>query len=333
MDRNRRKFLTFTSAGVGSALVWPAMACATKQEAGTPGLWDAWDRLFANARFVSLSHVLTPASPLWKGFPPGTAFARGRARLSDAAPYAELTYEHDGLETTAYTLVADQFGTQLDPPAHWHQCFATIDEIPATVALRKLAVISIADRVKADVNYHLTAADVLAWEREHGTIPAGAVVMVRSDWYTRWPDAARFQPADGRFPGVSLDALKLLHLERKILLHGHEPIDTDSTPTLIGEDWLMNNGYMQAEGVANLDKVPVTGALVAIGFPRFQGGTGGLASFTAICPQDWAHGERPGDTPDAPLPYREKRLVWNARTGVRERSAPCDKPKGKLSMN
>ena len=57
----------------------------------------------------------------------------------------------------------------------------------------------------------------------------------------------------------------------------------------------MNNGYMQAEGVANLDQVPATGALVAIGFPRLKGGTGGFASFTAICPADWTHGLRPGD--------------------------------------
>ena len=43
--------------------------------------------------------------------------------------------------------------------------------------------------------------------------------------------------------------LKLLHLERNILLHGHERLDTDSTPTLIGEDGLMNIRCMQAGGV------------------------------------------------------------------------------------
>ena len=333
MDRNRRRLLTLTSAGIGSALAWPALSCARRETPRAAGLWDVWDQAFANARFVSLSHVLAPGSPLWRGFPPGTAFARGTARLSDSSPYAELTYENPGLETTAYTFVADQFGTQLDPPAHWHQCFAAIDEVPATVALRKLAVISIADKVQADANYHLTADDVRAWEREHGAIPPGSVVMVRSDWYLRWPDAARFQPADGRFPGVSLEALKLLHLERRILMHGHEPIDTDSTPTLVGEDWLLNNGYMQAEGVANLDRVPATGALVGIGFPRFQGGTGGFASFTAICPEEWTHGERPGTVPEAPLAYQDKRLVWNSEKGLRESTAPCDKPKGKLSLN
>src|SRR5690606_33563402 len=121
----------------------------------------------------------------------------------------------------------------------------------------------------------------------------------------------------GKFPGVSLEALKYLHLERNILLHGHEPLDTDATPTLVSEDWLMNNGYMQAEGVANLDQVPETGALVAVGFPRLKGGTGGFASFTAICPPDWTAGARPGEQPEAPLPISDKRLIWDPAKGRR----------------
>ena len=62
-------------------------------------------------------------------------------------------------------------------------------------------------------------------------------------------------------------------------------------------------------------------------------GTGGFASFTAICRPDWPHGVRAGDVAEAPLPYNEKRLVWNETKGVRERTAACDKPKGKQSMN
>jgi kynurenine formamidase len=329
---DRRRLLRLTSAAIGGAFALPAAGCSQSREPAV-GLWDIWDRAFAQARFVSLSHVLTPDAPLWKGFPPGTKFERGSGRLDDKAPYAPFTYETTGLETTAYVFSADQLGTQLDPPAHWHQCFPGIDELPPTLALRKLAVISVADKVQSDANYHLSADDVRGWEKTNGQIPAGSVVMVRSDWSKRWPDAARFQPADRKFPGVALEALKLLHLERRILLHGHEPIDTDSTPTLIGEDWLMNNGYMQAEGVANLDQVPATGALVAIGFPRFQGGTGSFASFTAVCPPEWSHGVRPGDVADAPLAYSDRRLVWNDASGRRERSAPCDKPNGKLSFN
>jgi kynurenine formamidase len=333
---HRRRLLTLTSAAVGGAIGLPLAGCSQPNvpaRTAANGLWDIWEAAFARARFVSLSHVLTPDAPLWKGFPPGTRFQPGMGRLDDASPYAELTYEKTGFATTAYTFVTDQFGTQLDPPAHWHPCFPAIDELPATIALRKLVVISIADKVQSDVNYQLTVDDVRGWEASHGMVPAGSVVMVRSDWYKRWPDSARFQPADGKFPGVSLDALKLLHLERKILLHGHEPLDTDSTPTLVSEDWVLNNGYMQIEGAANLDQVPETGALVTMGFPRLKGGTGGYLSLTAICPEEWAQGIRPGEVDEAPLAYEDKRLVWNQEKGVRERTAPCDKPRGKLSMN
>lgn len=329
---DRRQMLRLTSVAMAGAAALPVMASGREQGAA-PGLWSIWDAALARARFVSLSHVLTPDTPVWKGFPQTTRFQPGSGRLDDKSDYGVFSYEKTGFVSTTFTLATDQFGTQLDPPAHWHPCFPAIDELPATLALRKLAVISIAEQVKADVNYQLTAADVRAWEQRHGRIPAGSVVMVRSDWSKRWDDPAQIQPADGRFPGVTLEALKLLHLERQILLHGHEPLDTDSTSTLIGEDWLMNNGYMQAEGVTNLDQVPETGALITIGFPRWKGGTGGFASFTAICPPDWSHGSRPGEVAEAPLPFSDKRLDYNETTGVRERAARCDKPKGKLSFN
>lgn len=329
---DRRRMLKLTSVVVAGTAALPAVG-EGRDKPRAPGLWGVWDSAFAHARFVSLSHVLTPDMPVWSGFPTTTRFQQGSGRLDDKSPYAAFTYEKTGLETSAYTFATDQFGTQLDPPAHWHQCFPAIDELPPTLALRKLVVISIVDKVEADPNYHLSADDVRAWERAHGTVPAGSVVMVRSDWSKRWPDGSRIQPSDHKFPGVTLDALKLLHLERRILLHGHEPLDADSTPTLVAEDWLMNNGYMQAEGVANLDQVPATGALIAIGFPRLKGGTGGFASFTAICPSDWSRGTRPGDVAEAPLAYNDKRLVWNESKGVRERTAACDKPKGKESFN
>lgn len=329
---HRRRLLKLTSVALAGMAALPATAAPHRAKSGA-GLWRVWDDAFARARYVSLSHVLGPDTPVWSGFPRTTRFQRGTGRLDDASPYDAFTYEKTGLETTAYTFATDQFGTQLDPPAHWHPCFPAIDELPPTLALRKLAVVSIADQVAADANYHLTANDLRVWERANGTIPAGSVVMIRSDWSKRWPDGARIQPADHRFPGVTLDALKFLHLERRILLHGHEPLDTDSTPTLVGEDWLMNHGYMQAEGLANLDQVPATGALVAIGFPRLKGGTGGFASFTAICPAEWTRGTRPGEVAEAPLPYDERRLVWNEAKGVRERTAACDKPNGKQSMN
>lgn len=163
----------------------------------------------------------------------------------------------------------------------------------------------------------LSIADILAWEAEHGRIPEGSVVFIRSDWSKEWPDPELAKRPT--FPGVKLESLKFLHEKRHILFHGHEPLDTDSTPDLEGEAWLLRNGYTQAEGVAHLDQVPETGALVAIGYSKFKGGTGGYARFVAICPPEWKYGVAIGQVPDSSLATFDKPLHWSKKLGVRVR--------------
>ena len=279
--------------------------------AAADGLWGVYDHALKGAKYIDLSHVIEPNSPVWYGFGPSKFMPAVDPKTGQ--PY---TYEKDGFAATHYDLSTDQLGTQLDPPAHWAPEYPSIDELPPTYAVRPLVVISIVPQVKKNIGYHLQVADILAFEKAHGRIPAGSVVFVRSDWSRTWPDPALSTQTP--FPGVSLDALKFLHLQRHILLHGHEPLDTDTTPTLEGESWLMHHGYTQAEGVANLDKVPATGCLVAIGFPRFKGGTGGYARYVAICPASWKYGSRIGPA-DAPLPRSDKPLHWDAARGVRVR--------------
>jgi hypothetical protein len=106
---------------------------------------------------------------------------------------------------------------------------------------------------------------------------------------------------------------------RHILFHGHEPLDTDSTPTLEGEAWLMHNGFAQAEGVADLSGVPPTGCLLEMGFPRFGGGVGGYARYVAICPPDTPRGVRIGEVPEAPLTKYDTPLHWDPALGMRVR--------------
>jgi kynurenine formamidase len=301
----------FTAALVLGAVALAAPQAATARTKPKVDLWKTYRQVFAKTRYISLSHVIAPDIPVWKGFGPSVF-----GPAIDPATGNAYTYAKDGFEATRYELSTDQLGTQLDPPAHWAPEYPGIDELPASYAVRPLVVISIVKQVRNDFNYALQVSDIKAWEKRHGRVPRGSVVMVRSDWSKRWPDPALSQLT--KFPGVSLDALKFLHHKRQILFHGHEPLDTDSTPTLEGESWLMHHGYAQAEGVANLDKVPATGCLVSIGFPRFKGGLGGYASYTAICPPSWRHGVRVSSA-DAPLPRSDKPLHWDTAAGVRVR--------------
>ena len=280
--------------------------------AGAHGLWAIYDQSLRSAKYIDLTHTLTPSIPVWEGFGPSTF---GPALNPETGkPYL---YTKDGFEATRYSLGTDQFGTQLDPPAHWAPEYPAIDELPATYAIRPLVVISIVEQAAANPGYSLQVSDIERWEAKHGNVPAGSVVMVRSDWSKEWPDPAL--ATRKVFPGVSLAALRFLHEKRHILFHGHEPLDTDTTQTLEGEHWLMHHGYTQAEGVANLDQVPETGCLVSIGYPKFKGGLGGYARYIAICPADWPYGITVGEVPEAPLPKSDKILRWDAEQGVRVR--------------
>ena len=295
-----KRFLTLFT-GV-TAMVILASVMLNPVSSQTRDLWQIYDTTLKSAKYVDLTHSFSPTIPVWQGF--GQASFDSASAGADIPDYInkgqEYSYEAHGFIATAYQLPTDQYGTQLDPPAHWDEYGATISDLPPTYAIRPLVVIDIHEKLAQDPGYHATVADIQAWEAEHGRIPEGSGVMIRSDWYRKWAEVERFNQKP--FPGVSLAALQFLHLERKILFHGHEPLDTDTTPNLEGEYWLLHNHYTQAEGVANLDKVPEAGALIAIGFAKPEGGTGGYARYIAICPPDWSYGVSVLDAPGAPLP-------------------------------
>ena len=300
-------WISFLFAGLFFFVLYHAYAAKSDS-----GLWQVYEQYLKHAKYVDLTHTITPSIPVWYGF--GKSKFMPTVNPETGKPY---TYAKDDFEATHYDLSTDQLGTQLDPPAHWAPEFPSIDELPATYCVRPLVVISIVDQVKKDAGYHLAVQDIVKWESVHGKIPEGSVVFVRCDWSKEWPNPAL--STRKVFPGVKLEALKFLHEQRKILFHGHEPLDTDTTPTLEGEAWLMHHGYTQAEGVANLDQVPETGALVAIGYPKFQGGTGGYARYIAICPPDWKYGVSVGEIAEAPLAKQAKPLRWDEQAGMRVR--------------
>jgi kynurenine formamidase len=280
------------------------------------GLWDIYENFFVNAKYVDLTHAFTPVQPVWPGF--GNAKFEPTKAGADLGDYASkgdvFTYEKHGFIATTYYIPTDQYGTQLDPPAHWDAYYATIDELPATYCVRPLVVVDIHKQCIDNPGYHGSIEDIKAWEEKHGIIPEGAVVMFRSDWGKKWPN-----PDPGLFPGVHIDALKFLHNERHILFHGHEPLDTDTTPNLEGEYWLMHNGYCQAEGVTNLWMVPEAGALIAIGYAKPKGGAGGYARYIAICPPDWGYGVSVKEAPGAPTKKYDKPLHYDKAKGMRVR--------------
>jgi kynurenine formamidase len=306
--------------GIELALLFAAhVAMAAHPSGKGMPLWNLYNSALKGAKYIDLTHAIAPGGPIGEGF---VDFTVGPTLVGVAIPGVidqgePFTYEKHGVAITAYALPMDHIGTQFGPPAHENEHGATISDIPPTVALRPLVVVDVSAKVTRDPGYQATVADIKHWERRHGPVPSGSVVMIRSDWSKKWNDPKRFttQP----FPGVSLAALKYLYLDRHVLMHGHEPLDTDNTaPEFVGEKWLLQHNFAQAEGVANLDQVPESGALISIGFAKFEGGTGGFARYIAIAPASWPFGMTLQQQSGAPLPTHARPLRRGADGVLRE---------------
>jgi kynurenine formamidase len=234
-------------------------------------------QIIASKQFIDLTHSFSPLTPVWKGFGPATFSAA--ADPATARPY---TINQDGFRAFFYSLVG-QYGTHVDPPAHFDPNGKTMDDIPLKQMILPLVVFDITPMLKKDPNHALTVDDIKAWEAAHGRVPAGSFAALRTDMSKDWnTNPQRFKRYP--FPAWSLRAIKFLYEERHILANGHESMDTDTTPDLESERWLLDHGHWQIEVMTNLDKVPATGALIVVTWPKPKRGLGFPARAFAILP-------------------------------------------------
>ena len=256
----------------GCATQAPKSASATDDHS----LAEAW-QIIKSKKFVDLTHTFSPTTPVWEGF--------GQATFSpatDPATGRPYTIDRDGFHAFRYSLVG-QYGTHIDPPAHFDPNGKTMDELPVKDMILPLVVFDMTPMLRDDPNHALTVADILAWEKVHGRVPAGSFAALRTDMYKDWdtnPERFKRHP----FPAWSFDAIKFLYEERGIVANGHEAMDTDTTDDMKSETWLLRHGHWQIEVMTNLDKVPATGALIVVAWPKPKAGLGFPVRAFAILP-------------------------------------------------
>lgn len=265
-----------TAVGLLCALGFTAGACAAAPAAkGSNELYA----LLGSKRVVDLTHTFGPDTPHWKGF--------GEEKVVTLYSIAK-----DGFKVQQFTHVG-QWGTHIDPPAHFHEGLRTVDQIPPTEMVLPLVVLDVHAKVAQNPDYTLTLDDVKDWEAKHGRIPAHAFVAMRTDWSKRWPDQDAMQNHDAagvaHYPGWSRPVLQMLYEERRITASGHETTDTDPGIATTRDDYSLESyilglDHYQIEMLANLDQVPEAGALVIVTWPKQEGGTGFPARVIAILP-------------------------------------------------
>ena len=199
-------------------------------------------------RVIDLSYAISDKMVPWPGDP----------KAFEATTNA--TVEKNGYFTRSFWML-EHYGTHMDAPAHFPPGTTTIDKIPAEKFFAPAVVVDVRKEAELDPDYQLTVKRVEAWEEKHGKISAGAIVVLRTGWSSRWPDVVRYrnQDANGKmhFPGYSVEAAKVL-LERKVSGLGCDTlsIDPGNSPDFPVHHLVLGAGVYQLENLADLQDFP-----------------------------------------------------------------------------
>ena len=241
-------------------------------------------------RVVDLTQPLGPSTPVI-GLPPMFAPSPGVtidviSRYDDKGPawyWNTLTFgEHSG--------------THFDAPIHWVTGKDLRDNACDTIPVRRFVgpacVIDVTSEVERNPDFLLTPAAIESWEGQHGRIPKGAWVLLRTGWSRRAdPNAFLNVAADGpHSPGFAPDASRMLAEERDILGVGVETIGTDAGQAGTFDPPFPNHHTMHGAGkfglasLCNLDQLPATGAVVIAAPLKIVGGSGSPLRVIALAP-------------------------------------------------
>ena len=266
-----RRSLAAGFAGLAGALTWPAGRSAAAASTAPLGL----DQL----TLVNLSHVNDPATT--NVFPGDPAFT-----LETIA-----TIPNDGY-FLQFVREGEHTGTHWGAPGHFNTGEPLADQMDPADLFRPAVKIDIRARAARDADYAVTIGDLKEWERQHGRIPTGSVVVLWTGWDALWGTPAYPNlDADGVIhqPGFSIPALRWLLDTGRLGRQGGTGTDTFSPDVGTEETFTVSKLVYQRhrislEILANLAALPTTGAWVLAGGPINRHGAGSTATIFGMIP-------------------------------------------------
>ncbi len=195
--------------------------------------------------------------------------------------------------SSARFAAAEHGGTHMDAPLHFNRNGMSVDQIPMSYFVGPAVIIDFSARSLNYPDATLIVEDIHAYERTHGEIPSGAIVVGRSGWGRFWPDKKHYLGSDKpgdvanlHFPGFSPEAVKFLLTDRNVMAL---VIDTPSLDPGNSKDFPVHRMWLGAnrigfENLANADKLPFSGATIFCIPMKIDKGTGAPARIFAVLP-------------------------------------------------
>ncbi|NKR45400.1 cyclase family protein [Prescottella equi] len=234
---------------------------------------------------VDLTHTLTPDFPVWPG---SEAFTMAPVVVIDPSPLGSVAGVLGGSSGPARgefhvnrVSYCEHVGTHIDAPAHKIVGGRTVEELPIEDFVAPIAVVDISERARTDADAVLTVADIEAWERAHGRLPARSLVAMNSGWAAHVANPRKYVGLDAtgtpHSPGFDPDAVSFLVEERDIVAIGVDTLSLDAarSRTYCAHVAALGAGKYGIESLANLSALPPAGATVVVGAPKHRGGSGG----------------------------------------------------------
>ncbi len=188
---------------------------------------------------------------------------------------------------------AEHGGTHLDAPVHFSQGRHTVDQIPLEQLMGSGIVIDVTKQCENNFDYQVTTKDFLAWEKKHGRIVRGSILLLRTGFGRFYPDRKRYLGTEKRgpeavarlhFPGLHPGAARWLIANRSIKAIGLDTASIDYGQSTLFESHriLFDKNIPAFENVANLDRLPPKGFSVIALPMKIKGGSGGPLRIVAI---------------------------------------------------
>lgn len=225
---------------------------------------------------VDLTHTLTPEFP----FIP----VKKLTYPFELIPMATL--KDNGVEANSWK-IHEHLGTHTDAPNHFIAGQKSLDQLDLKDLIVPVVVIDIEAKASKNSDAELTVEDINSFEKEFGRIPDHSCVMMYSGWEKHLKDSL-FVGLDSKqvkhYPGFSNDAIKFLVKERNIAGIGVDVLSFDpgTDENYTGHKTLFEAGKWGVECVANLNKIPKTGATVIVAAPKVGKATGGFTRIIAV---------------------------------------------------
>jgi kynurenine formamidase len=266
-----------------------AAGCASPSETGSPTTPAPAKAdpaaLLAASDVVDLTHTFDATTLVWP-----TSDALRLEKVADGVTPGGFYYASNIVHMTEHG------GTHMDAPIHFGQGQQTAEQVPLSRLVGPAVVINVTTPASRDADYLISVEDITRWEATNGQIAAGSLVLLRTGWSSRWPDAVRYlgtaakgeaAVAQLHFPGLHPDAAKLLANERRIGALGIDTASIDRGQSTAFETHriLSAANVPGFENLTNLDRLPARGA-VLIALPmKVGGGSGGPLRAVALVPR------------------------------------------------